>query len=96
MQRIAYSSGRSKIDGVTKFSKHQVGGNTGRKLSEASDIAPYPINWGNKMAFHVLAGILFVAAKEEGVKIRWGGDWDGDFSCKDQNFHDLPHFEIYK
>ena len=33
-------------------------------------------------------------AKRLGLKVRWGGDWDGDFNFKDQNFHDLPHFEL--
>ena len=29
-----------------------------------------------------------------GVDIRWGGDWNGDFNLKNQNFYDLPHFEV--
>ena len=29
-----------------------------------------------------------------GLKIRWGGDWDMDTQVKDNNFDDLPHFEI--
>ena len=33
-------------------------------------------------------------ANRLGLKVRWGGDWDGDFEFKDQNFHDLPHFEL--
>jgi hypothetical protein len=28
------------------------------------------------------------------VKLRWGGDWDSDKDTKDQNFNDLPHFEL--
>ena len=24
----------------------------------------------------------------------WPGDWNGNFDIKDQNFHDLPHFEL--
>lgn len=27
-------------------------------------------------------------------KVRWGGDWDGDRVFSDQNFDDLPHFEL--
>jgi peptidoglycan LD-endopeptidase CwlK len=89
----AHAEGRSKIDGVTKFSKHQIGGNTGRELADAFDVVPYPTEWNNPLAFHILAGILMVAAAEERVVLRWGGDWNGNFSCKDQSFHDLPHFE---
>jgi peptidoglycan L-alanyl-D-glutamate endopeptidase CwlK len=28
--------------------------------------------------------------------IRWGGDWDSDDIFDDQNFDDLPHFELVK
>jgi hypothetical protein len=28
------------------------------------------------------------------VRVRWGGDWDGDFETKDNKFDDLVHFEI--
>ena len=71
-QKQAFAQGRSKLDGVTKFSKHQVGGNTGRDLSEAVDVVPYPIDWDNKLAFHVMAGLMFAAAAEEGVKLSVG------------------------
>jgi peptidoglycan L-alanyl-D-glutamate endopeptidase CwlK len=27
-------------------------------------------------------------------RLRWGGDWDSDRDIHDQNFDDLPHFEI--
>lgn len=37
---------------------------------------------------------MFQAASTTGVKIRWGGDWDGDWIHTDQSFHDLPHFEL--
>jgi peptidoglycan L-alanyl-D-glutamate endopeptidase CwlK len=33
------------------------------------------------------------AAMNLGKRIRWGGDWDGDGSVKDQTFNDLVHFE---
>jgi peptidoglycan L-alanyl-D-glutamate endopeptidase CwlK len=33
-------------------------------------------------------------ASEEGVNVRWGGDWDGDRDIDDQTFDDLPHFEF--
>jgi peptidoglycan L-alanyl-D-glutamate endopeptidase CwlK len=87
-QQEYFRTGRSKIDGINKLGKHN------HYPSLAVDIAPFPVDWDNKLAFHVLAGLMFAAASEEGVKLRWGGDWDGDFSAKDQSFHDLPHFEI--
>lgn len=92
-QQELFAQQKSKIDGVARFSKHQVGKGVGRTLSDAVDIAPYPLDWKNKLAFHVLVGLVFAAAAELNIKVRWGGDWDGDFSAKDQSFHDLPHIE---
>jgi len=47
-------------------------------------------------AFARLAGVVETCAIERGHKIRWGGDWDGDGNLLDQNFHDLPHFELIR
>jgi peptidoglycan L-alanyl-D-glutamate endopeptidase CwlK len=33
-------------------------------------------------------------AKMMGLDIRWGGDWNGDFNLQNQNFYDLPHYEV--
>ena len=38
-------------------------------------------------------GFVMGTAKEMGIKIRWGGDWDGDTELADNNFDDWPHFE---
>ena len=46
-------------------------------------------------AGYVLA--VYERLKAEGkIKktLRWGGDWDSDKIFVDQNFHDLPHFEL--
>jgi hypothetical protein len=39
-------------------------------------------------------GYVLGIAAELGIPIRWGGDWDGDWTHSDQQFHDLPHFEL--
>jgi len=62
--------------------------------SLAVDVAPYPIDWKDTERFRLFAGIVIGIAAAQGVKLRWGGDWDGDLTNKDQSFHDLPHFEI--
>lgn len=62
--------------------------------SKAVDVSPYPINWNNKEGFYHFAGFVRATAQQMGIKIRWGGDWNGNFDLKDQNFFDLPHFEI--
>lgn len=86
-QNKLYEEGRTKV----KFpnSKHNI------TPSMAIDIAPYPIDWNNADRFHKLAKVVFEAAEELGLNIRWGGDWDKDGDTTDQTFNDLPHFELY-
>lgn len=78
--------------GVTKLpwpkSKHN------QCPSLAVDIAPYPIDWENHQAFYFLAGLMFAAANNMDIPLRWGGDWNRNFQFKDQSFTDLPHFEL--
>ena len=62
--------------------------------SRAVDIAPYPIDWDDAKRFYLLAGMMFQAATNLRVTLRWGGDWDGDWIHTDQTFFDLPHLEL--
>jgi hypothetical protein len=84
-----YRSGRSKTP--WPHSKHNCpeGG-----PSRAVDLAPWPIDWNDVSRFYALGGFLRGLAEKMDIPIRWGGDWDGDFSFADQTFHDLGHFEL--
>lgn len=71
--------------------------------SVAVDIAPYPVRWGNQGDperikavgnFYRLAGVVLATARELGIVVRWGGDWSMDGDIYDQEFDDLPHFEL--
>jgi peptidoglycan L-alanyl-D-glutamate endopeptidase CwlK len=66
--------------------------------SKALDLAPYPIDWSSREAatqrFVYLAGWVMAIAATIGIKLRWGGDWDGDRDTRDEHFRDLGHFEI--
>jgi peptidoglycan L-alanyl-D-glutamate endopeptidase CwlK len=73
--------------------------------SLAFDAVPYPIIWPDLLKrpntyskdlgrFYLLAGVILMAGFEEGVKLRWGGDWNGNFDFTDQSFDDLVHFEV--
>jgi peptidoglycan L-alanyl-D-glutamate endopeptidase CwlK len=62
--------------------------------SKAVDVAPYPIDWNDTARFARLAGYLERIAKEQGIKIRWGGDWNRNWRTKDVRFIDLPHIEL--
>jgi len=65
--------------------------------SLAVDLQPYPYPsytkklWG---ALGYIAGHAIRIGTAQGVRIRWGGDWDEDGSMTDQNFDDLFHLEI--
>jgi len=85
-QNAAFDAGRSKL----RFpqSMHN------RTPSLAVDVCPYPIDWQDHRRFYLFAGYVLATAREMGVTLRWGGDWDGDFLWTDQTFHDLPHFEL--
>jgi peptidoglycan L-alanyl-D-glutamate endopeptidase CwlK len=84
-QDIAFREGNSKL----KFpqSKHN------KTPSLAVDIAPYPIDWNDIQRFKDLAVVILDIAREEGVKLRWGGDWDNNPLTKN-NFNDFPHYEL--
>lgn len=62
--------------------------------SKAVDVAPYPIDWNDREFFTYFAGYVKGIADRMNIKIRWGGDWDGDWQVRDNNFDDLPHFEL--
>ena len=88
-----FQEGRSKVKWPN--GKHN------KRPSEAIDAAPYPIpeNWGadhwkDKVKFYEFAAIVRYEAARKGIKIRWGGDWDGDGDYRDQTFDDLVHFEV--
>ncbi len=85
-QNAAFHAGKSKLKWPE--SKHN------SLPSLAVDVCPYPIDWQDARRFYLFAGYVLATARAMGVKMRWGGDWDGDFYWKDQTFHDLPHFEL--
>lgn len=60
----------------------------------AVDICPYPVDWSDVKKFDVIAKAMFAAAKELGVNIRWGADWDKDGKPRERGESDSPHFEI--
>ena len=62
--------------------------------SMAVDVTPYPLEWKDEKRMYYFAGFVKEKAKELGIDIRWGGDWDSDTEVDDQDFNDLPHFEL--
>lgn len=65
-----------------------------RVPSVAVDIAPYPVDWKDTARFARLAGYIERIAHEQGVTIRWGGDFNQDGRTRDETFIDMPHLEL--
>ncbi len=84
-QNEAFMKGFSKL----KFpnSKHN------SMPSRAVDVMPYPINWSDKSRLLHFAGYVQATADRLGIKVRWGGNFDGD-SNLDNGFLDRPHWEL--
>ena len=67
--------------------------------SQAADVIPWfderpHIRWRDREAFYFFGGFVLGTTSKLGIKMRWGGDWDKDRDLHDQNFFDLPHFEL--
>lgn len=84
-QEDAFRTGKSKVHWPD--SKHNA------TPSVAVDIAPYPIDWNDHRAFARLFGYIERIAHEQGIRVRWGGDWNGNWRS-DDSFVDLPHIEL--
>lgn len=62
--------------------------------SRAVDAAPLPLDWSDRERFSLFAGFVLGIAAEQGIKLRWGGDWNQDTQVGDNRFDDLVHFEL--
>lgn len=83
-----FLDGKSTLDGYIKKSKHQSG--------KAIDIYAYvggKASW-NMQHLNLLAGHIIGTANRLGYKLRWGGDWNSNWSSDDENFVDAVHFEL--
>ena len=89
-QDTAFSQGKSKLK--WPLSNHN------RLPSLAIDMVPMEANgaidWNDVRRISYFAGHVMQKAKELGIRLRWGGDWDVDTELKDNTFNDLVHFEI--
>ena len=95
-QQEKFNSGKSKVK--WPMSKHN------KLPSRGVDVAPYPIDWGESGSqeerrkalarFYYFAGYVLAVSEMLGIRVRWGGDWDGDKIFSDQSFDDLVHWEL--
>jgi len=92
-QTHAFQTGKSKVPWPR--SKHNTW------PAKAFDITPFPdgvrIPWEDIKLFCYLGGLVVGIAEENGIKIRWGGDWNrmNDLNNEFKKpFNDYAHFEL--
>ena len=85
-QNEAYEKGNSQV----KYPNGRHNANP----SNAVDVTPWPVDWEDKDRMNYFAGIVKGIAHMKGIPIRWGGDWNDNTDLQDNNFDDLPHFEL--
>ena len=65
----------------------------------AIDVIPYPFtSWDDPAmltGWKKISDAMFVAAKEVGIEIRWGGDFNRDGNKTTSDAWDKPHFELH-
>ena len=77
----------------------------GTPYSLAIDIIPYfpkqvqqqrtlKTVWEDKELWLWFAGVVQTVAFSQGIKLRWGGDWNQNRDFNDKNWNDLAHFEL--
>lgn len=94
-QKELYAQGRTAPGPVVtwvKTSNHFVNTKTG--FGHAVDLCPWPIDWNDAAKFDAISKVMFQAAKDLGVTIRWGADWDRDGKPRERGETDSPHFEL--
>jgi peptidoglycan L-alanyl-D-glutamate endopeptidase CwlK len=93
-QKQLYAQGRTapgpKVT-WTLNSNHFINPKTG--YGHAVDLVPFPVDWSHAK-LDVVSKAMFAAAKELGVAIRWGADWDRDGKPREKGETDSPHFEL--
>jgi len=96
-QDKAFAAGTSKL----KWPK----GKHNALPSEAVDVEPWPIDRPQKTLtrdgkrwarYYYFGGFVLGYAMANGIRLRWGADWNGDKQLLDQTFDDLFHYELTK
>jgi peptidoglycan LD-endopeptidase CwlK len=103
-QKALYAQGRTKPGKIVTWtlnSRHLPDPKTG--LGRAVDLLPAPYDWVLKDdpstpevddSFKKVADAMLAAARELGVQIRWGANWNGNDKIREKGETDNPHFEL--
>lgn len=71
------------------------GGQSPHQYGLAFDLIHGTKGWElSQLQWDIVRHVVFETAASCGVKLRWGGDWDGDGDIHDQRLYDPAHFEL--
>ncbi len=93
-QRVLFQSGASKTMDSRHLVKTEMAGGTG--YAHAVDLGAWvggKVRWDWPL-YYQIHNAMRLASLEEGVPIRWGGDWDSDGDYEDEKWRDGPHYEL--
>lgn len=91
-QAELYAQGRTKPGKIvtwTMQSKHLEG-----RAVDLAPIADGVILWSDSKKFDAIALAMYSAAKELGVTVRWGADWNSNGKPREKGETDSPHWEL--
>jgi peptidoglycan L-alanyl-D-glutamate endopeptidase CwlK len=93
-QRELYAQGRTKPGNIVTWtlkSNHLVQADG---LGHAVDLLVAPYDWKEGPQWKQMADAMLSAAKDLGVRVRWGKDWNQNGKIGEKGETDGPHFEI--
>lgn len=104
-QKKLYAQGRTAPGKIVTWTLNSNHFKKPDGYGHAVDLLPAPYDWKLEDPkstpelddnFAIVAGAMLAAACLENVKIRWGGNWDGDKMWRERGETDNPHFELAK
>lgn len=60
----------------------------------AVDAVPYPEMWADRERLVFFGGYVMGVADRLAVPLIWGGDWNKNWTMKDEKWQDLAHFQL--
>jgi len=93
-QKQLYAQGRTVPGKVVTWTLNSNHFKKADGFGHAVDILPAPYDWKDTAPFDKMARAMFAAAKELGINIRWGADWDRDGNPRERGETDSPHWEL--
>ena len=64
------------------------------KTLDSAHLTGRPVDFEDRDRWHYFGGFVLGTARQFGIDVIWGGDWDNDTKTKDNTFDDLMHFEL--